>query len=183
MIIWQDVIVEVEVAHVIAMKVGSKERKHAWSTLLKEGDYLHNCEVAQVGKGGTFIPMYRSRQDKKLEDFVPCSVCHGLCKKSLLYLHVQRFGKKHGVSVSTKRKAAIVEGELLWPAVSSVNKAFREKVIWSMKDDIRKFVLKDDLIVQHGERMYMKKDVQISSRMRLLGKLMKILHMNESNRI
>ena len=40
---------EVEVAHVVAMKIGSTKRKQAWSTRLKEGDYLHNCEVWQRG--------------------------------------------------------------------------------------------------------------------------------------
>ena len=98
------------------------------------------------GKGGTFIPVYTTQKDKIAVDFMPCSVCHGLYKKSLLYLHVQRCGKEHGVSVSRKRKAAILEGELMRPAVSSANKCFREKVLMSMKEDdiidIKTIVLK-----------------------------------------
>ena len=154
---------EVEVVHVLSMKLCSTERKQAWSAMLKEGDYLHNCKVLESGKGGTFIPVYRTKTDKKADDFVPCSVCHGLYHKSLLYLHVQRRGPEHGVSVSRKRKAAIMEGELMWPAVSSVNKGFREKVLMSMKEvDVKKIVLvlKDPVIMQYGERMFMKKDVQ-----------------------
>ena len=147
---------EVEVVHVPAMKLGSTKRKQAWSTQLKEGDYLHNCK--EYGKGGTFIPVYRT---KKVDDFVPCSACHGLYKKYLLYLHVQRCGKEHGVSVSRKKKAAIPEGGLKWPAVSTVNKCFREKVLMSMKEvDVNKIVLKDPVTMQYGERMVMKNYVQ-----------------------
>ena len=178
---------EVEVVHVLSMKLCSTERKHAWSAMLKEGDYLHNCKVLESGKGGTVIPVYRTKTDKKADDFVPCSVCHGLYHKSPLYLHVQRCGPEHGVSVSRKRKAAIMEGELMWPAVSSVNKGFREKVLMSMKeDDVKKIVLKDPVIMQYGERMFMKKDVQehtpnyISSRMRIMGKLMQVLQRTTS---
>ena len=76
----------------LAMKIGSTKRKQAWSTRLREGDYLLNCK--ECGKGGTFIPVYRTQTDKKVDDFVPCSLCHGLYKKSLLYLHVQRCGKE-----------------------------------------------------------------------------------------
>ena len=32
---------EVEVVHVLSMKLCSTERKQAWSAMLKEGDYLH----------------------------------------------------------------------------------------------------------------------------------------------
>ena len=31
----------------LAMKIGSTKCKQAWSTRLREGDYLHNCEVWQ----------------------------------------------------------------------------------------------------------------------------------------
>ena len=109
---------EVEVAHVLAVKLGSKKIiSKRGVTRLKAGDYLHNCKVLECGKGGTFIQVYRTQKDKIAVDFVPCSVCHGLYKKSLLYLHVQRCGKEHGVSVSRKRKAAILEGELMWPVL------------------------------------------------------------------
>ena len=93
------------------------------------------------------------------------------------------------LAVSRKRKAAILEGELMWPAVSPVNKCFTEKVLMSMKEvDVKKIVLKDPVIMQYGERMFMKKDVQehtpnyISSRMRIMGKLMQVLHRTSSGR-
>ena len=82
---------------------------------------------------------------------------------SIYMFDVQRCGKEHGVSVSRKRKAAIglMEGELMRPAVSSVNKCFREKVLMSMKEnDVKNIVLKVPVILQYGERMSMKKDVQ-----------------------
>ena len=46
------------------------------------------------------------------------------------------------------------------------------------KVDVKKIVLKDPVIMQYGERMFMKKDIQehtpnnISSRMHIMGKFM-----------
>ena len=78
----------------LEMKLGSKQRMQTRSTWLKETDQLHNCEVLERGKGGTFIPVYSTQKDKKVDDSVPCSVCHDLYKKYLLYRHVQLCGKE-----------------------------------------------------------------------------------------
>ena len=112
-----------------------------------------------------------------------------VCIINLFFICMCSDVEKNMVSVSRKLKAAVMEGKLMWPAVSSVNKCFREKVLMSMKeDDVKKIVLKDPVIMQYGERMFMKKDVQehtpnyISRRMRIMGKLMQVLHRPSSGR-
>ena len=79
---------EFEVVRVLATEKGSLCRRRAWSQLLKEGDYEHNFKVLQNEEGG-YIPKYRSKKQRAVEDFVPCHICKGSYKRSLLYLHVQ----------------------------------------------------------------------------------------------
>ena len=172
---------EVEVARVLAMKKGSRERRTAWGELLRQGDFLHNYEVLRANTG-VFIPKYISQKERRPKDFVPCSVCKGMYKRNLLGLHIQRCGKVHGTPVPKKRKAAIIEGELLCPAASGTSKSFFQKVLGKMKDDgVKRIVLNDTLILQYGERLFMKKDIHehtpnhISSRLRLLGRVMSAL--------
>eukprot|EP00745_Piridium_sociabile_P041488 TRINITY_DN8204_c0_g1_i1.p1 TRINITY_DN8204_c0_g1~~TRINITY_DN8204_c0_g1_i1.p1 ORF type:complete len:792 (-),score=157.14 TRINITY_DN8204_c0_g1_i1:193-2568(-) len=166
---------EPEVARVSAMRKGSAERRRAWGKLVNEGDFEHNFLVISANKG-TLIPKYRSQNDRKVVDLVPCSVCKGMYKRTLLGKHIQVCGTKHGVSVPKKGKTAVIEGQLLTSTSNEMNPLFFRKVIGKMKDDeIKRSVLKDSLILKYGLRLFMRKDHEehtpnhISQRMRNLA--------------
>ena len=53
---------EFEVAYVITLKKGSRERRQAWAELLHQGDYNHNFDVLESGRGKV-IPKYRSKSN------------------------------------------------------------------------------------------------------------------------
>ena len=76
---------EVEVAHVLAVEIGSKYRKQAWSTRLMEGDNLHNCMVLEYSKG---VPtVYRTQKDN-----IAVDLCHALsamaCIRNLFSIYM-----------------------------------------------------------------------------------------------
>ena len=79
------------------------------------------------------------------------------------------------------------EGELLLPVPCDVSRGFYSNVLSRMnKDDIYRCIVSDSIILAFGERMYSRKDVdehtpnQVSSRLRELGRLLKLLR-QESN--
>ena len=139
--------------------------------IIKEGDYNHNFDVFNKGKG-TLIPKYRGKS-VQIDALVPCSNCKGLYRKKKLAAHSR-------VCFSTKlgRGTAYREGNLMLPIPKNVSKSLWQNVLLKMIDDpISRKVKNDSLIIAFGERMYHKRDVeehtssQISGRMRELARL------------
>ena len=112
---------ESEVAYVLAMKKGSKERREAWGKILNEGDYKHNYEVLESHKG-KLIPKYRTR-NSSVEDLVVCVHCKGLYNRYLLYQHNKKCFMR-GDTEKSKKNQPVRDGKLAMPVPKNVSKGF-----------------------------------------------------------
>ena len=178
---------EKDVALVLLMTKGSIERRQAWAKLLNEGDYNYNYNALE-NNSGVLIPKYRSK-GLNIEGSVVCSHCKGLFKKSLLYLHVKRCFNRDA-TLKRGKGNHVREGKLLMPMPQNISESFYQKVIGKMRqDDITRLIQNDSLLVQFGERMFYRKDMdehtpnQVSSRLRELGRLLKKIRVNSQMKI
>ena len=77
---------ELEVAKVIRLKKGSRERKCAWAALAAKGNHLHNSKVREKGIG-TLIPKYRPSSTQEEKRYLPCEYCRMLVSSDLWKHH------------------------------------------------------------------------------------------------
>ena len=180
---------ESEVAHVITLKKGSRERRQAWAKLLLQGDYNHNFDVLESGRGKV-IPKYRSKSnDQNVEDLIVCSYCKALYNKYLLYQHNKTCFMRNKSEHSSKGQP-VKEGRLAMPIPKHLSQVFYEKIILRMKkDDIFRLIQNDSLIILFGERAFYSKDLEehtpntISCRLRELGRLLQCLRRKSEMKI
>ena len=178
---------ETEVSRIMYMAKKSKERRDAWIQLAKDGDYRHNYNVLK-NKKGVLIPKYCTSAGKNFDlDYIACPFCKGLYAKQYLTDHIVRCTNKPDSNAPRNPRSIRKEGELLLPVPCDVSRGFYSNVLSRMnKDDIYRCIVSDSIILAFGERMYSRKDVdehtpnQVSSRLRELGRLLKLLR-QESN--
>lgn len=77
---------EKAVAAIISLPPKSKKRIEVLDMLRRKGDYYHNICVLQKGKG-QIVTCRQPKEKGKAEDFLPCSVCFGFFRKSILWKH------------------------------------------------------------------------------------------------
>ena len=65
---------EIEVAKILNMTKGTKERRRAWIKLAAKGNYEHNVKVNAKGTG-VIIPKYRPSQNKDKLSYLLCEFC------------------------------------------------------------------------------------------------------------
>ena len=180
---------EFEVAYVITLKKGSRERRQAWAKLLHQGDYNHNFDVLESGRGKV-IPKYRSKSnDQNVEDLIVCSYCKALYNKYLLYQHNKTCFMRNKSEHSSKGQP-VKEGRLAMPIPKHLSQVFYEKIILRMKKDyIFRLIQNDSLIILFGERAFYSKDLEehtpntISCRLRELGRLLQCLRRKSEMKI
>jgi len=180
---------EFEVAYVITLKKGSRERRQAWAELLHQGDYNHNFDVLESGRGKV-IPKYRSKSnDQNVEHLIVCSYCKALYNKYLLYQHNKTCFMRNKSEHSSKGQP-VKEGRLAMPIPKHLSQVFYEKIILRMKKDyIFRLIQNDSLIILFGERAFYSKDLEehtpntISCRLRELGRLLQCLRRKSEMKI
>lgn len=180
---------EPEVASTLLLPKHSKERREAFGKLLHEGDFLHNTEVLKHGSGSVIVK-YRGK-NRKVEDCLACPYCCALYLKSLLYKHVNRCPQKPA-GANNRRGACIMKAKMMLPRQlqHAVSQSFFQHVIAKMKDDdVCKLIKGDTLLLQMGERMFGKRDVeehtggQVSARLRELGRLLQLERQRSEMRV
>lgn len=165
---------EIEVAKILSLKKGSKERKKAWALLAAKGNNMHNLKVRQKGSG-LLIPKYRPTTLPEPKKYLPCEFCRMLIVSSDLWKHHRScVGKPKDV----KSDAPSRNSRLLLPIQESVDKEFRESVVVNIRDDVIGQKAKTDpLILEFGERRFEKTGMHehtythIACRMRELARL------------
>jgi hypothetical protein len=179
---------EAEVAKILSMPKGSKERRVEWIKLQDQGDYMHNCAVLE-SKSGCMIPKYRTNGGK-VDDLVACTHCKGLYQKKLISIHWKQCNQKPEEALFTKRGDAARLGRLMLPVPVDVDFSFYHKVLARQRDDeIRQLISTDSLLLEYGKRLFDRRDIeehtagQISCRMRELGRLLKILRVRSKMKI
>ncbi|XP_070178264.1 uncharacterized protein [Littorina saxatilis] len=165
-----------DVAAVLRLPKGSKERRNGFVRLLNEGDYKHNYDVLE-GQSGTVIPKYR-KAGRQVGQLSACRFCQGLYAKSLLSKHLHNCPQNPDPSKHLKWGECSKVGSYMLPIGKEKNSAFFQAVVGRMRDDaVMRVIANDSLIIKFGSRLFYKKDVEehtrgnISSRLRELGRL------------
>ncbi|KAK7501253.1 hypothetical protein BaRGS_00007378 [Batillaria attramentaria] len=171
---------EPEVAKILAMDKGCKQRRQAWIALQDEGDYLYNVSVLEK-RSGTIIPKYRTKTGK-VEDMIACCFCRGLYQRKLVSVHTKHCHKKPSTAGPHRKGEAAKMGRLMLPVPLDVESSFFHKVIAKLRDDeISRIIKSDSLLLKYGTRLFDRRDIeehsanQINARMRELGRLVQIL--------
>ena len=167
---------EIDVGRIFAYPKSSKQRRQLWGELVNKGNFSHNFNVLQSGKG-TIIPKYRSgKTETKINNLLPCQYCRGMYRRKELWRHQKSCKKTKPTFVTAL--GPVASGKRLLPP-SCGSQEFHDNIISNMKnDDITVAVLSDDCIKEFGISLYNKqghqkyRHVYISQKMRELGRLL-----------
>lgn len=141
----------------------SKERDAFFTELVNEGNFKHNLDVINSGKG-VFITARRENTDQEkhhsYQHYVPCEYCKGFYLKKLLWHHVyscKLVPKKTESDVTRntesdeleKTRNAVRKGKsLLYASLNSTNESAIADMLASMQDDYIKEVVQRDTIIK-----------------------------------
>ncbi|KAK4886437.1 hypothetical protein RN001_002708 [Aquatica leii] len=151
---------EIDVAKVLAMKKRSKERKEAFSYIIRAGNFSHNCEVLSCKKGELVLvrrPAEIEAVTYTFAEFGPCPNCLGFMVKKQLYLHIRTcqhkpkdiFIGKNIVSESNAIMHGIMKADL--------PPSYTHHILSKIRDDkIGKCCVNDSLIIKFGAMQYEK---------------------------
>lgn len=144
---------ESEVAKILCLQKGSKERKNAWGLLAAKGNNLHNLKVREEGVG-ILIPKYRQSASQNTEKYLSCEFCRGLFVQTDLWKHHNScVARPDGV----KSDAPSLNSRLLLPIPKTVSEDFNRCVLMKIRDDvIGRKAKTDSLIQEFGQRLYEK---------------------------
>ncbi|XP_071811184.1 uncharacterized protein [Apostichopus japonicus] len=141
---------ELEVAEILSLDKGSKERSRMWEILRNKGNHAHNVEVLTKGRG-FIVPVKRPTNAIPVSWYLPCKQCLGYYIGSDMWKHL----KVCPLTDVKKPQSKSLQSEcaLLLPMKGS-NAAFREKVLGKMnRDEVSVVVRNDETIIQLGERI------------------------------
>ncbi|KAJ8319631.1 hypothetical protein KUTeg_002811 [Tegillarca granosa] len=173
---------EIEVARILSLKKGSKERKQQWALLAAKGNNLHNKKIREQGYG-MLIPKYRPTNAVEPNSYLPCEYC------KLLFVSTDLW--KHHLSCVAKPTDEKSAGptrnlRLFLPVSESIDQHFTESVVVTIRNDtIGQTAKTDPLILAFGIRRFEKTGKHehtfnhIACRMRELARL--VLAMNNKN--
>ena len=148
------------------------------------GDYQHNCDVLDLGKGELIrVQTPKEEEEGIATNFLPCPSCMGFFMASELWRHRQNCPHR---SQETPPKWSRVQqdAKFLLPttvlSTKDVKKSFHDTVLSSMKNDkISAIARKDSLIVNFGTAIFEKvgtKNINyVSQRMCQLARLLQTL--------
>lgn len=165
-----------EVAVAFQYPKKSRERFKIWSKLINEGNFAHNREVLKMGKGQLMVRK-RSKQPKKVTDFVHCPHCRGLYWKKFLFKHLSSCKEKSEKDVRIGRKPLALKCVLETSEDIGISDGFKGILCGMWYDDVTHAIMKDKIILQVGEQMFtqcgddVKKQSYIKENLRHLGRL------------
>lgn len=144
---------EPEVKHIMALKKGSKERRHELGVLRNKGNFLHNENVWKEGTG-KIVPRKRPSKktsEKMASSYLPCEFCRGTFLKHDLWKH-QRSCSENNQGAKKRRVQA--SAKMLLPMSKGASQALKNTVLPRMAfDDVSSIVRNDEEILEYGSRM------------------------------
>ena len=162
---------EKDVQEAMILPKKSTERHNAWQKIIGQGDFNANIEMMKRYHPPQFLVR---RSDSNGDDRIPCSMCKGFFKDSLLYKHVKtcfmrdQVGGKH--STSTGR--TLLNTEL---AEDKFREFFSNILSRMKKDEYHLHVRNDPLLIQFGTLEMQKREKDryndISYTLRCIAKL------------
>ncbi|MEQ2233169.1 hypothetical protein ILYODFUR_019194, partial [Ilyodon furcidens] len=167
-----------DVAYAFSFPLRSQERKVLLEQLRNKGDFKHNVKVIEERRGQ--IVTWKQPSDKaSVADYLPCSYCFGMFRKTDLWRHQASCKIKDLCETddSNVRRRVQSRAVRLLPIVASSDGC--QTIINNMRqDDVSFHVRSDSLICKYGESLYAKhgrvksRHQYISQRMRELGRFM-----------
>ncbi|XP_058231857.1 uncharacterized protein LOC131343978 [Hemibagrus wyckioides] len=170
---------ESEVAKALSFPKGSKERKNLLDHLRNRGNFAHNAEVVQSGKGD-LVPCKKPRKDCDSKTFVHCSNCQGLFARKYLWCHMKRCELSKNVKSHPKpgKNRVLSQNAYMGPAPPGTS-AGLWKLLSNMTYDSVLLAINSDFYIRRlGECFYnrvgsdISKHEYIRQKMREVGRLL-----------
>ena len=183
---------EPEVARILAMKKGSRERYEAFQVLKDQGNYQHNVKVQSGSKARQLLPWRRatggrSASEKSTEDFVVCENCHAFFFRKTLWRHKLRCNKKQGKTSLGGRVQDLARS--MMPSIPGTSEGLKKFIDSMVVDHVSLICKTDPLILKYGEKLYMKlghgahQRHHISTKIRELARLLRDLRGHETKHV
>ena len=168
-----------------------KQRKFIFDKYRRMGDFNHNIEVLQNGKGTLYVGRRPTDPNASPQEYLPCQFCLNFYIKAELWRHTKTCGfigtplKDENAELEKKRaKECIAAGRYLIQGATGAKAlgfqaddiAFQQDVLHRMhNDDVSRVVKSDPLILLLGKAQYAKlgsrRAGQVREKIRLLGRL------------
>lgn len=165
---------EMDVAHALSFRKGSKKRLLLLEQLRKKGNYQHNVEVLKNGSG-ELITSKRTTKDYSVGVYLPCQYCLAFYIRHELWRHERRCQMRtNGNPVCLKRT---VSSKLL-PLQGSVFGDLEEAIHSMKQDNVLHHIRDDALICKYGARLFVKlghdkkRQLYVTQKMRELARFM-----------
>ena len=167
---------EKEVALALCHPAKSKQSRQMLEDLHRKGNYYHNTDVLNEGKG----EMVAYRQPTEHVDpvgYLPCNICFGFFKRAKLWKHEKLCHKTGEPEVESKQRGRVqTAASSLLPCKGQSSQRCSEIVSRMVFDRVSLQVKNDPLICEFGKRLLEKyggdrsKDSHVSQKMRELGR-------------
>ncbi|KAL6467410.1 hypothetical protein MHYP_G00252140 [Metynnis hypsauchen] len=169
---------ESEVVKALSFSKGSKERKRLLDHLRNRGNFAHNAEVLQCGKGD-LVPCKKPRKDCESYCFVHCCNCQGLFAKKFLWRHMKQCKlRKNDSQPKPGKNRVLSQSAYMGPAPHGTS-AGLWKLLSTMSHGEVALAIKTDLYIRRlGEYFYNRigsdtgKHEYVRQKMREVGRLL-----------
>ncbi|XP_043978900.1 uncharacterized protein LOC122834482 isoform X2 [Gambusia affinis] len=144
-----------EIAYAFSLPEDSKERKVLLEKMRNKGNFKHNCEVLQSGKGSLKV---KRKPKAKTGTFIHCMYCQGMYIRKELWRHVQRCPcKPQNEDLNQRHGRTKVLGFAM-----AQESAFCQEIssgVWKLlgpmkQDDVATVVRNDLTIIQLAQSLY-----------------------------
>lgn len=162
---------EMDVAHALTFRMGSKKRLLLFEQLRKKGNYQHNVEVLKNGSG-ELITCKRATKDHSVGVYLPCQYCLAFYIRHDLWRHEKRC--KVRTNFCLKRTAS----SMLLPLQGGVSGDLEEAIHSMKQDSVLNHIRADTLICKYGARLFVKlghgkkHQIYVTQKMRELARFM-----------
>lgn len=168
-----------DVAYAFSFPLRSKERKTLLEQLRNKGDFKHNTEVLEKGRG-QIVTWKQPSEKASVKDYLPCPYCFGMFRKKDLWRHQSSCKtKKSCMKSETKSTRGRVQSRAACLLPISASPDGCQSIINNMRqDDVSFHIRRDSLICKYGESLYAKhgrvksRHQYIAQRMHELGRFM-----------
>ncbi|XP_053707447.1 uncharacterized protein LOC128750869 [Synchiropus splendidus] len=168
-----------EVSHAFSFPPHSKERKKVLDMLRNRGNFQHNTEVLQTGKGELKIKR-KPDGDPVREKFIHCIYCQGMFVRKHLWRHVKRCARKPedeeqrpgrrrvlGTAASLESASQQQVSTGVWKLLTAMN---QDEVASVVRNDLTIVQFAQSLVNKHGQDAT--KNEYMRQKLREVGRLL-----------
>ncbi|XP_033475894.1 uncharacterized protein LOC117252805 isoform X2 [Epinephelus lanceolatus] len=144
-----------EVAAAFQYPQSSRERQKIWNRLINQGNFAHNKDVMESGKG-QLVARKRPRKSHKAEDFLHCLYCRGLFVRKALSRHMKSCPEKVENEDESEIRRSRIASQCVLETLGDlgISEGFKSVLSQMIYDDATRAVMEDGVILQYGEFMF-----------------------------